>query len=68
MSLRPVVILGFAGQPSIAGSVLMRLVKKRTLIDSRPCPENHKLRVSKEIEEKSIHLRTTYHFGPDVIV
>lgn len=38
------------------------------LIDSRPCPENHKLRTPKEIEEKVIHLRTNYHFGPDVIV
>lgn len=38
------------------------------LIDSRPCPENHKLRLSKDIEEKIIHLRTTYHFGPHMIV
>lgn len=38
------------------------------LIDSRSCPENHKLRVPEEIEDKIIHLRTTYHFGPDVIV
>jgi transposase InsO family protein len=38
------------------------------LIDSRPCPENHKLRIPKEIEEKIVHLRTTYHFGPDMIV
>jgi transposase InsO family protein len=38
------------------------------LIDSRPCPENHKLRLPKEIEEKIVHLRTTYHFGPDMIV
>ena len=38
------------------------------LIDSRPCPENHKLRIPKEIEEKIIHLRTTYHFGVDLIV
>lgn len=38
------------------------------LIDSRPCPENHKLRVPKEIEEKIVYLRKTYHLGPDVIV
>ena len=38
------------------------------LIDSRPCPENHKLRIPKAIEEKIIHLRITYHFGPDMIV
>lgn len=34
------------------------------LIDSRPCPENPKLKVPKAFEEKNIHLRTTYHFGP----
>lgn len=37
------------------------------LIDSRPCPENHKLRTPKPIEDKIIHLRTTYHFGPHKI-
>jgi len=41
---------------------------EKGLVDNRPCPENHKLRVPKEIEEKIIHLRTTYHLGPDVIV
>lgn len=41
---------------------------EEALIDSRPCPENHKLRIPKEIEEKIVHLRTIYHFGPDVIV
>ena len=40
---------------------------EKGLIDSRPCPENHKLRIPKEVEEKIIHLRTTYHFGSDVI-
>lgn len=38
------------------------------LIDSKPCPENHKLRIPRAIEEKIVHLRTTYHFGPDMIV
>ena len=38
------------------------------LIDSKPCPENHKLRIPRAIEEKVVHLRTTYHFGPDMIV
>jgi len=38
------------------------------LIDSRPCPVNHKLRIPKDIEEKIIHLRTNYHFGPHMIV
>jgi len=37
------------------------------LIDSRPCPENHKLRTPKPIEDKIVHLRTTYHFGPHKI-
>lgn len=37
------------------------------LIDSRPCPENHKLRTPKPIEDKIIHLRTMYHFGPHKI-
>ena len=41
---------------------------EKGLIDSRPCPENHKLRIPKGIEEKIIHLRTTYHFGSDIIV
>ncbi|VAW55344.1 Transposase [hydrothermal vent metagenome] len=41
---------------------------EEALIDSRPCPENHKLRILKAIEEKIVHLRTTYHFGPDMIV
>lgn len=38
------------------------------LINNKPCPENHKLRTPRPIEEKVIHLRTTYHFGPDMIV
>lgn len=38
------------------------------LVDSRSCPENHKLCVPRAIEEKIIHLRTTYHFDPDMIV
>ena len=37
------------------------------LVDSRPCPENHKLRTPKPIEDKIIYLRTTYHFGPHKI-
>ena len=28
---------------------------EKGLIDSRPCPENHKLRLCKNIEEKIIH-------------
>ena len=34
------------------------------LINSKPCPENPKLRTPPEIEEKILYLRQTYHFGP----
>lgn len=33
------------------------------LIDSKPCPENPKLRTPPEIEEKILYLRRTYHLG-----
>jgi len=33
------------------------------LINSKPCPENPKLRTPSHIEEKIIHLRKTYHLG-----
>lgn len=33
------------------------------LINSKPCPENPKLRTPSFIEEKIIYLRRTYHFG-----
>jgi transposase InsO family protein len=35
-----------------------------SLINSKPCPQNIKLRTPKEIEEKVIYLRKTYHLGP----
>ena len=35
---------------------------EKGLIDSRPCPENHKLRIPQAKEEKIMYLRTTYHF------
>ncbi len=38
------------------------------LINGKPCPKNHKLRIPKAIEEKIVYLRTTYHFGPGMIV
>ena len=38
------------------------------LINNKPCPENHKLRLPRAIEDKIVHLRTTYHFGSDMIV
>lgn len=33
------------------------------LINSKPCPENPKLRTPKATEDIIIHLRTTYHLG-----
>jgi len=33
------------------------------LIDSKPCPQNPKLRTPAEIEEKILYLRCTYHLG-----
>ena len=40
----------------------------QALINNKPCPENHKLRVPRLIEDKIVYLRSTYHFGPDMIV
>ena len=37
---------------------------EKGLIIKKPCPENHKLRTPPHIEEKIIHLRKEYHFGP----
>jgi transposase InsO family protein len=34
------------------------------LINSKPCPENPKLRTPPEIEEKVLYLRRHYHLGP----
>lgn len=33
------------------------------LVNSKPCPENPKLRTPPEIEEKILYLRKTYHLG-----
>jgi transposase InsO family protein len=33
------------------------------LINSKPCPQNPKIRVSKPIEEKILYIRKNYHFG-----
>lgn len=33
------------------------------LINSKPCPQNPKIRISKPIEEKIIYIRKNYHFG-----
>lgn len=37
------------------------------LVNSKPCPENPKIRVPQAIEEKILHLRQTYHLGPQRI-
>lgn len=36
---------------------------EKSLINSKPCPQNPKLRVVPEIEEKIIYLRQKYHLG-----
>jgi transposase InsO family protein len=36
---------------------------EKGLINSKPCPQNPKIRVPKHIEEKILYLRRTYHFG-----
>jgi len=41
---------------------------KEALLNNKPCPKNHKLRIPKAVEEKVVHLRTTYHFGSNMIV
>jgi transposase InsO family protein len=38
------------------------------LVNQKPCPKNPKLRTPPEIEEKILHLRKTYHLGPQRIV
>jgi hypothetical protein len=36
---------------------------EKGLINSKPCPENPKLRTPLPIEEKILYLRRNYHFG-----
>jgi len=36
---------------------------EQALVNSKPRPENPKLRTKPEVEEKILHLRRTYHFG-----
>jgi transposase InsO family protein len=38
-------------------------VGEKGLINSKPCPQNPKIRVPKYVEEKILYLRRTYHFG-----
>jgi hypothetical protein len=64
---RYAVILEYVGKHFIHGSALMNPVEKG-LINSRPCPENVKLRLTKAIEEKVVYLRSTCAFGPDMIM
>jgi len=40
---------------------------ERGLINSKPCPQNPKLRVPAAIEEQILYLRQNYHFGADRI-
>jgi transposase-like protein len=40
---------------------------ENALINSKPCPENPKIRVPQPIEEKILHLRKTFHFGAEKI-
>lgn len=37
------------------------------LINSKPCPQNPRLRVPAAIEEQILYLRQSYHFGADRI-
>ena len=38
-------------------------IGESALINSKPCPQNPKLRISPDIEEKIIHLRRNYYLG-----
>ena len=40
----------------------------QALINYKPCPVNHKLRVPQAIEEEIVYLRSTFFFDPDMIV
>lgn len=40
---------------------------EKGLVNSKPCPRNPKIRVCAEIEEKILHLRKFYYFGPQKI-
>jgi transposase InsO family protein len=36
---------------------------EKALVNSKPCPQNPKIRVPKQVEELIIYLRTNYHLG-----
>ena len=40
------------------------LYGEESLINSKPCPQNIKSRIPKEVKEKVLYLRKTYHLGP----
>jgi len=40
------------------------LLGEQGLVNKKPCPENPALRTPAEFEEKIVHLRRIYHFGP----
>jgi len=44
-----------------------KLYGEKGLINSKPCPENPRLRTPKYIEDKVLYLRKKYHFGPERI-
>ena len=48
---------------AIYHSRLIRRTVRRGLINSKPCPENPKLRTPLPIEEKILYPRRNYHFG-----
>jgi hypothetical protein len=48
---------------STSGRRLYQHDGERALINSKPCPQNLKLRTPDYIEEKILHLRRTYHPG-----
>ena len=54
MYLKHVVTSAFLEILSITG---------KGLINSKPCPQNPKLRTPAHIEEKIVHLRRKYHLG-----
>jgi transposase len=58
---------GIARQSFYTWKKLYQQFGEEGLINHKPCLKNPTLRVAPEIEEKIIHLRTTYHLGPERI-
>ena len=55
---------GISRQTYYEGKQAYAQYGEKGLINSKPCPENPTLRVPKNIEEKILYLRKTYHLGP----